>query len=132
MNQFFLKTLAHLGFQLTLTAITANNMRNTKINRKWMWFLISIGFLFAMRFTQIPMMIRLIMFCLFSIFNGFILSSFLKFSTPKQIQSAIFYTIFMFTVMTIVGFLLMKYDIDITPLFMLISIYSISMIIIYL
>ena len=131
MNHFFLKTLAHLGFQLTLTAITANNMRNTKINRKWMWFLISIGFLFAMRFTQIPMMIRLIMFCLFTIFNGFILSSFLKFSTPKQIQSAIFYTIFMFTVMTIVGLLLMKYDIDITPLIMLISMYSVSMLFIY-
>lgn len=132
MNTFFLKTLLHLGLQITITALTANNMKNTKINHKWLWLVVSIGLLFSMRFTDIPMMIRLIMFSIFSILNGFVLSSFLKYSKPKDIQSAIFYTIFTFMVMIVVGFMLLRYDFDITPLMILITIYSVSMIIIYL
>ena len=77
MNDFFLKTLLHLGFQLTLTGFTANNMRNEKISYKWLWFIVMIGLLFAMQFTQIPLPIRFIMFCMFSVINGFILSAFL-------------------------------------------------------
>lgn len=132
MNVFFLKTLLHLGLQVTLTALTANQMKNTKIKHKWLWFVVSLVLLFAMRFRDIPMMIRLIMFCIFSILNGFVFSSFLKYSKPEEIQSAIFYTVFTFAVMIVVGFMLLKYDFDITPLMVLISIYSISMIIIYL
>lgn len=132
MNVFFLKTIIHLGFQLTLTALTANNMRNTKIDKKWMWFFFSVGLLFAMRFTEIPLMIRLIMFCLFSVFNGFVCSSFIKYSKPKDVQSAIFYTILTFASMTICGFMFLKYELDITPLMTLICMYSVTLIISYL
>lgn len=132
MELFFLKTLLHLGFQLTLTGLTANNMRNEKISRKWLWFIVMVGLLFTMQFTEIPLPIRFIMFCMFSIINGFILSSFLKFASAKDIQSAIFYTIFIFVSMVFVGFTLMKYNIDLSPLMLLVSIYSITMLIVYL
>lgn len=132
MNPFFLKTLLHLGFQLTLTGFTANNMRNEKISYKWLWFIVMIGLLFAMQFTQIPLPIRFIMFCMFSIINGFILSAFLKFASAKDIASAIFYTVFIFVTMVLVGFFILKYNVNITPLMLLVSIYSITMLIVYL
>lgn len=132
MNDFFLKTLLHLGFQLTLTGFTANNMRNEKISYKWLWFIVMICLLFAMQFTQIPLPIRFIMFCMFSVINGFILSAFLKFASAKDIASAIFYTVFIFVTMVLVGFFILKYNVNITPLMLLVSIYSITMLIVYL
>ena len=132
MNDFFLKTLLHLGFQLTLTGFTANNMRNEKISYKWLWFIVMIGLLFAMQFTQIPLPIRFIMFCIFSVINGFILSAFLKFASAKDFASAIFYTVFIFVTMVLVGFFILKYNVNITPLMLLVSIYSITMLIVYL
>ena len=132
MDIFFLKTLLHLGFQITLTGLTANNMRNEKIGRKWLWFIAMIGLLFTMRFQAIPLPIRFIMFCLFSIINGFILSVFLKFVKSEDIQSAIFYTIFIFVTMILVGFYLIKKDVNLSPLMILVSMYSIGMIIVYI
>ena len=133
MNTFFLKTLLHLGSQLTLTGLTAINTRTTKISNKWMWFIISICLYFAMRKLNhnIPIHIRIVMFCLFSILNGIILSTFLKYLDPVDIKSALFYTVFVFITMTSIGFIIIKRNIDVTPLVLCIAMYSVTMIIMY-
>ena len=132
MIPFFLKTLLHLGFQLTVTGVTANSMRNEKIAKKWLWLICIVGLFFGMQVERLPLTIRMIMFFVFSVLNGFILSAFLKHTTAKEIESAIFYTMFLFVTMCVVGYLLTKYHVDITPLILLVAVYSLTMLIIYM
>lgn len=132
MIPFFLKTLLHLGFQLTVTGVTANTMRKERISKKWLWLIFILILFICMQFEQIPLPIRMIMFFIFSVLNGFILSAFLKHTTAKDIESAIFYTMFLFVTMCVVGYFLMKYHVDITPLILFVSMYSLTMLVVYM
>ena len=127
MNDFFIKTLISLGVQLLITWSTAYTYKTTVFSRKWMYLILNVVLSFAMYYKAIDVRARYAMLVMFSIFNGIVLSYFLKRVPNESIKKNMFYTALLFLLMTSTAFGLMKYDVYMQPLVYFVSLYSIAM-----
>lgn len=136
---FFLKTILHLIFQLSLTGITTivdKKREQLSTTKLLVIFILYLALLFGLQYNKygffshkIPFLLQFIMFCAFSVINGLFLSSILKRKniSYEQIKKTLLYTAFIFFAMMITGFCLLAYDIDILPLMVFALVYSIVM-----
>ena len=115
MDTFFIQTLSSLSIQLFIKAVTAYQYKNTTLQNKWIYFLFNIVLALLMYQQKIPVHMRYGLLIVFSIFNGYLLSVFLKKTPSHVIKKNIVYTLSIFLLMIGIAFGFMKYDVDIAP-----------------
>lgn len=102
--QFISYTLLNLCFQVCITLITSYQYRKTKVNSKWILFILSFGILLLLSFMQgLPFIVRFILLMIFSYINGLVLSGVMKHVPKEEINSIIQQTVVMFVSMFLVG-----------------------------
>ena len=130
-SRFFVLTILHLLFQLSITGATASILKERKqhlsLSNLIITLFLFIGLLFGMEYTEIPVIFRFIMFCVFSVTNGFLVSKYLQNTTADNIKKTVIYTTSIFIVMMIIGMLLLRFKTNIQPLMLFIMIYTIAM-----
>jgi len=130
-SMFFLITILHLLFQLSITGATATILkerrRRLSSSNLIILLFIFIGLLFGMEYTQFSVILRFIMFCVFSVVNGFLVSKYLQDTTAENIKKTMIYTTSIFIVMMIIGMLLLRLKTNIQPLMLFIITYTIAM-----
>lgn len=130
-SRFFLLTILHLIFQISITGAAATFYKTRKMKLSFSSLLILlflfIGLLFGLEFTTIPIVIRFIMFCVFSIINGVLVSNYLENTNADDIKKTIIYTTTIFIMMVFLGIILFKLKTNIQPLIFFIMVYSIAM-----
>jgi len=127
-NLFLLQTFIHLAFQLGLTGLTVDRVETPGPVRILLMIIMNIALTFLMYMQSIPLPIRFVMFCLFSIFNGYIVSMYTENVDREVIRNAIVETLAIFMMMVGVGIVFNQMGVDISPLIMLAFMYSIAMI----
>lgn len=101
---FISYTLLNLCFQVCITLITSYQYRKTKVNNKWILFILSLGIMLILNFLQgLPFIIRFALLVAFSYINGLVLSGIMKHVPKDEINSIIQQTIVMFAAMFMVG-----------------------------
>ena len=101
---FISYTLLNLCFQVCITLITSYQYRKTKVNNKWILFILSLGIMLMLNFMQgLPFIVRFVLLVVFSYINGLVLSGIMKHVPKEEINSIIQQTIVMFVTMFMVG-----------------------------
>jgi FtsH-binding integral membrane protein len=130
-SRFFVLTILHLLFQLSITGATATILKERKkqlsLSNLIIILFLFIGLMFGMEYTEIPVILRFIMFCVFSVTNGFLVSNYLQNITADNIKKTVIYTTSIFIAMMIIGMLLLRLKTNIQPLMLFIMIYTIAM-----
>jgi|TARA_Y100000389_G_scaffold30433_1_gene25803 FtsH-binding integral membrane protein len=130
-SRFFVLTILHLLFQLSITGATATVLKERKkqlsLSNLIIILFLFIGLMFGMEYTEIPVILRFIMFCVFSVTNGFLVSNYLQNTTADNIKKTVIYTTSIFIAMMFIGMLLLRLKTNIQPLMLFIMIYTIAM-----
>lgn len=128
---FILQTFLSLYFQLLITWLTATNMKDVKLSFKWIYVICNIILIQAIFYsTHISMdfKLRYAMLMLFSLFNGFILSTIVKRISEKTLNKAMYTTFTIFFILFAVSYSLLEYAPFIQqPLSLFLLIYTITM-----
>ena len=135
---FLMKTLLHLGFQLTLTGITMerlnSSMKNYALNQKPIWFFLFLFVAFMLTILisneSIPAPVRFGLFCVFSILKGLLIATLFKDRnvSSDSVKKAVFETLGIFTLMSVVGILLLQSGVSIAPLMFATILFNITLI----
>ncbi len=107
-----------LALQLVITFFIVNYIRNNPAYYKkiqefiWLPILLSFAILFIIELSEFSMLTKLFFFTLFSICLGMLCIATSKYISDEVIMSALKSTIGIFIVMSIVGFICYKFDIN--------------------
>jgi FtsH-binding integral membrane protein len=133
LTSFQTKTLFHLLFQLSITGVTASAIKpeadSFGLSSAIGLFIALVGLVFGLEYTKIPLSMRFLMFCVFSVVNGILLAILMQDATTEDIRSALLYTIGIFVAMMTVGYLLVASRVNVQPLLFFTMVYSFAMII---
>lgn len=128
---FILQTFLSLYFQLLITWLTATNMKDVKLSFKWIYVICNIILVQAIFYSahiSVDFKLRYAMLMLFSLFNGFILSTIVKRISEKTLKKAMYTTLIIFFILFVVSYSLLEYaPIIQTPLSLFLLIYTITM-----
>lgn len=138
---FFLKTIAHLGFQLAVSAVSTNQAIKHEIPYHFAWALASIALVVFLYVSPWILMdvsdfvsfsVRFTAFCVLSVVYGVIMSFYTKDIDEKLVREGVVYTVILFLAMVAIGFTLVSLDVDISPLVFVAFVASIGLIAVYL
>jgi FtsH-binding integral membrane protein len=106
-------------------------MKNVKLNFKWIYLIgniILVQAIFYSTHLSMDFKLRYAMLMLFSLFNGFILSTIVKQISEKTLNKAMYTTLIIFFILFVVSYSLLEYaPIIQTPLYLFVLIYTITM-----
>jgi FtsH-binding integral membrane protein len=117
---FLLKVYGILIFQLIITFGIIYEFRNhpllsnTANQSVWLYLILLIFILLVMMFLKMPMWLKFIFFCMFTVFTGALLHTLSSILSVELINQALYGTIIIFLIMTIIALLLSYFNIDIS------------------
>lgn len=115
-KEFLICVFANLIAQLGITYYVMEKTNNNKINR-WILFFVELIIIFAIVFFPIPIIIKFLLFCLFSYTFGLMLSDTKKIVSSNVIQIALKGSILVFFFMFLIGVALIVGGINLTNKF---------------
>ena len=120
-KSFLAKTFGNLIFQLLVTFIIAFNIKSPDLleNNLYFWGLIITTFIiiFLLAMVSMPPIMKFILFTIFSICWGLLLSKIKEQTSPEIIKSALLGVISIFIAMFTVGLLITSMGITMSPRF---------------
>lgn len=131
LTSFQTRTLVHLLFQLSVTGVTAIAIKphseSLGVHLAIGLFIVLVGLIFGIESTKIPLLVRFVLFMVFSVVNGVLIATLARDATTADIQSALQYTIGTFIAMMSVGYLLHANRVNVQPLIFFAILYSFTM-----
>ena len=131
-KEFLIKVFANLIAQLGITYYVMMNYTADPKNKGLFWGLIIVQFLLIITLAMVPMpsWLKFILFSLFSVSSGYILSILRKVADPKLIQTAILGTLSIFGVMFLFGATLIMFGVKLGLQFAAFLFYALLLLII--
>jgi len=113
-KEFLIKVFANLIAQLGITYYFMMNYKADPKNSGLYWGLVIVQFILIITLALVPMpsWLKVILFSLFSVIAGYLLSILKQVSDPKLIQTAILGTMSIFGVMFLFGAMLIMFGIQ--------------------
>jgi len=131
-KEFLIKVFANLIAQLGITYYVMMNYAADPKNKGLFWGLVILQFIIIITLALVPMpsWLKFILFSLFSVSSGYILSILRKVADPKLIQTAILGTISIFGVMFLFGATLIMFGVKLGLQFAAFLFYALLLLII--
>jgi len=131
-KEFLIKVFANLIAQLGITYYVMMNFTADPKNKGLFWGLVIVQFIIIITLALVPMpsLLKFILFSLFSVSSGYILSILRKVADPKLIQTAILGTMSIFGVMFLFGAALIMFGVKLGLQFAAFLFYALLLLII--
>lgn len=129
---FIGKVLANLLFHTAVTATVAYNTQHKRISYKWIYVVASIFMLVIISYIppgghrrhHLSFYVKVVLFILLAYVNGIVLSGVLKHIPDRELKELFVQTVLVFVSMIIVGYYFHKWQIEITPLYYFVLLFS--------